>query len=422
MLVIAPVRVIQGVWRQEAVKWAHTKHLRFSLIHGSKTQRISALKRKADIYLCNYENLEWLASECQHRFLRKKQYLPWQMVVYDEVTKVKNPTAVRSRAWYKMLPYIPRRIGLTGEPAANGYKDLFGQYLQVDGGERLGTSVSAFRERYLRPMGYGGYNWIATKTGQKEIHSRIADITIEMSAEDYLDLPPVKTNVIWVDLPKQAREVYDELEKEFFVELASGVQLEVANEASKLNKLLQIAGGAAYFDDGRSWSEVHREKLDALQDALEEAAGRPILLGYTYRHEAERIAAEWPERPDKHEGSSFLASRFGETQINEVIRRWEADEIPLLCGHPASMGHGLNLQNNSCRSIVWFSLPWSLELYNQMNARIIGGHRRQGAAIIHHILARDTMDEVVWAALQSKHTTQAALRRAIGDYQEKRGL
>ena len=423
VLIIAPVRVIQGVWRQEAKKWEHTQHLRFSLIHGSKTQRRAALKRRADIYLVNYENLEWLSTEINHLFLRHKRYPPFQMVVYDEVTKMKNPTAVRSKAWKKMLPYLTRRVGLTGEPASNGYKDLFGQYLQVDGGERLGTSVTSFRERYLRPMGYGGYNWIATKSGQQEIHQRIEDITIEMAADDYLDLPPVTENIIWVDLPPKAREVYDTLEKEFFAELANGVELEVANEASKLNKLIQLAGGAAYFDDAHNWSEVHREKISALQDALDEAAGRPLLLGYTYRHEAARIAAEWPERPDKHDGASFLSSSLGEAQFQEVLRRWKSDEIPLLCGHPASMGHGVDgLQDSSARAIVWFSLPWSLELYKQMSARLFGGHRRKGSAVIHHILARDTMDEAVWAALKSKSTTQAGLRAAIGQYQERRGL
>lgn len=420
MLVVAPVRVIQGVWRQEAQKWEHLQHLRFSLIHGSEVQRRAALKRRADIYLVNYENLAWLSVQIQHVWLRKGLYPPWQMVVYDEVTKVKNAQARRSKAWVKILPYIPRRVGLTGEPAANGYKDLFGQYLQVDGGARLGTSVTTFRERYLKTTGYGGYSWIATRSGQEEIHRQISDITITLKAEDYLDLPPVTNNVVWVDLPPEARKVYDELEKEFFVELSQGIELEVLNEASKLNKLLQLAGGAAYYGDTKAWEEVHRAKLEALQDVLDEAGGRPLLLGYSYRHEAQRIAQTWPERPMTAEGATFLKSSLGERAIADIMERWERDEIPLLCGHPASMGHGLNLQGSSARAIVWFSLPWSLELYRQMNARLFGGHRRQGASVVHHILASDTMDEVVWQTLETKSTTQEGLRMAIHDYQQRR--
>lgn len=421
VLVVAPLRVIQSVWRQEAKQWEHTKHLRFSLIHGTPAQRTTALQRRGiDVYLVNYENLEWLATQVEHLFLRHKRYPPFRAVVFDEVTKLKNSTAKRSKAMARLLPYLSRRVGLTGEPAANGYKDLHGQYLVVDDGQRLGAHVTQFRERYLKPMGYGGYSWVATRTGQEEIHKRIADITIELSAEDYLDLPPVVNNLIWVDLPPDARKVYDQLEAEFFAELDDGAELEVLNEAGKLNKLLQIAGGAAYLTGGKEWSEIHGAKLDALQDVLEESNGRPLLLGYSYRHEATRIAQRWPERPQDHNGASFLSSKLSESSMADVIRRWEHDEIPLLCGHPASMGHGLNLQHSSARAVVWLSLPWSLEQYLQMNARLFGGHRRQGASVVHHILARDTVDEVVWAALATKSTTQTALKLAVKRYREKR--
>ena len=342
------------------------------------------------------------------------------MVVYDEVTKLKSATSKRAKAWSSILPYLDRRVGLTGEPAANGYKDLFGQYLVIDSGERLGRSITAFRERYLRPAGYGGYDWIATKSGQEEIHGRIADITIELAAKDYLDLPELTSRVVWVDLPPDVRKLYDTLEREFFAELDSGAELEVFNEASKLNKLLQIASGAAYYGGTSAWEEIHKAKLEALQDVLEEAGGRPILLGYTYKHEAARIAQTWPAKPQAHTGASFLSSKLSESAVRDVIRRWEHDEIPLLCGHPASMGHGLNLQAASARSVVWFSLPWSLELYHQLNDRLFGGHRRQGASVIHHILARDTMDEVVYERLASKDETQTGLRSAVKRYQERR--
>jgi SNF2 family DNA or RNA helicase len=419
VLVVAPLRIIQSVWRQEAEKWEHTRHLRFSLIHGTKEKRITALWRKADVYLVNYENLVWLATEIQHRYLSKGKRPPFDMVIYDEVTKVKNVTTNRGKAWAKLLPYFSRRVGLTGEPASNGYKDLHGQFFFVDRGRRLGAGVQQFRERFLRPAGYGGFDWIATVTGREQIHRRISDITLELAAKDYIDLPELKTNTIWVDLPRDARRIYDELEKEFFAELASGAELEVMNEASKINKLLQIASGAAYYSDG-AWEEVHKAKVEALQDAVEEAGGRPMLLGYTYRHEAARIAQALPEKPLSHSGATFLSSKLGEKAVADIIRRWEFDEIPLLCGHPASMGHGLNLQGSSARAAIWFSLPWSLELYNQLNGRLFGGHRRQGASVVHHILARDTVDEVVYETLQSKSGTQAGLRAAIKQYWEKR--
>jgi hypothetical protein len=423
MLVVAPLRIIQSVWRQEAEKWDHTKHLRFSLIHGPEPRRIAALRRRADIYLINYEQLAWLSTQLKHLYLRHGRYPPFSLVVYDEVTKVKNSQSKRVKAWRSVLPYFSRRVGLTGEPAAGtGYRDLFGQYLCVDGGQRLGTSVTAYREAFLKPLGFQGHGWVVTRTGKEQIHKRIADITLELSAKDYLDLPPIKNNTIWVDLPPKARRVYDELEASFFAELDSGADLEVTNEASKMNKLAQIASGAAYLSVGGPWEEIHREKIDALTDIVEEASGRPLLLGYTYIHEASRIAQAFPERPQEHDGASFLSSRLAERELMDVIRRWEFDEIPLLCGHPASMGHGLNLQGSSARSVVWFSLPWSLELYNQMNARLFGGHRRQGASVVHHILARDTVDEVIWAALDTKSMSQAGLKLAVRKYREKRGM
>ena len=420
VLVIAPLRIIQSVWRQEALKWAHTQGLRFSLVHGTEAQRESRLRRNADIYLINPENIRWLAVAIERIWLKRGKYPPFDMVVYDEITRFKSADAKRVKAWAKLLPYFRRRVGLTGEPAANGYRDLFGQYLMVDAGQRLGTSVTAYRETFLKPFGFQGRNWVVTKTGQEQIHRRIHDITIELSAEDYLDLPPIKDNVIWVDLPPKAREVYDSAESELWAMLDSGAELDIASEASKINKLSQLAGGAAYLSVNGPWEEVHRAKLEALESLVEEAGGRPQLLGYSYVHEASRIAQAFPERPQDQTGATFLSSRLGERELHDVLRRWAYNEIPLLCGHPASMGHGLNLQEADANSIIWFNLPWSLELYNQMNGRLFGGHRRRGASIIHHILARDTVDEVIFDALKNKATTQQALKVAVNRYREKR--
>jgi len=428
LLIIAPKRIIQSVWRQEAKKWEHTKHLRFSLIHGNRVSRVAALRRRADIYLVNPENLQWLVTEINHRWLRRKLYPPFSMVAYDEITRLKNARmpnvaggSVNAKAWVSVAKYFSRRAGLTGEPATNGYADLFGQYLVVDGGQRLGTAVTQYRERFLAPSGYQGRSWIATRTGRQQIQDRIADITLSLSAKDYLDLPPVVDNVIWVDLPPSARKIYDQVEELFFAELDSGSTLEVDFAAAKFNKLIQIASGAVYLTTGGPWEEIHREKLEALQDLLEESGGRPVLCGYTYRHEAQRIAAAFPEKPQEHSGATFLSSKLGERALDDVIRRWDADEIPLLCGHPKSMGHGLNLQGSSARAVVWFSLPYDLQLYNQMNARLFGGHRRKGASVVHHILARNTIDEVLlWEKLHPKQKTQQDLKDRIKAYRESK--
>lgn len=421
-LVLAPKRICQTVWRQEAQKWEHTQHLTFSLIQGTRGQRETALRRSRDIYLCNYENLPWLTTTIHHLWLRHGRYPPFQMLILDEITKVKNSQAKRTKELVRLLPYFTRRIGLTGEPAANGYKDLHGQYLCIDEGQRLGKSITQYRETYLKPKGYMGYEWVATRTGRERIHQRIHDITLQMSAKDYLDLPPVLYNDIWVDLPAKARSIYDKLEKDLFAELDSGKGLEVMSQASLVNKLIQIASGAAYLVPGGEWEEIHQAKMEALEDAIEEASGRPLLLGYGYIHEASRIAQRFPERPQTHSGATFLSSKLGERAVETVLDRWSRDQIPLLCGHPASMGHGLNLQHSSANSVVWFSLPWSLELYNQMNARLIGGHRRRGESAIHHILARDTVDELVRETLAGKTATQRTLKRAVHDYRTRRKM
>lgn len=426
-LVVAPKRIVQMVWRQEAQKWSHLNWLRFSLIQGDQDARLAALRKRADIYLVNPENLVWLATQIRHQWLSRGKYPPFQMLVVDEITRMKNASSKRMQAWCgsginracgktpAVNAFFSRRIGLTGEPAANGYSDLFGQYLVVDGGKRLGTSSEAFKSAFLQQSGYQAGKWICTKTGKEQVHKRIHDITLEQSAVEHLDMPPMRSEIVWVDLPPTVRKKYDDLERDLFVRLDSGADLEVQNEGSLLNKLAQVASGAAYLTVGGPWEEIHKEKLLALESVLEEAGGRPVLLGYTYVHEAARIAATIPD-------ARFLSSSLSETKIQKTVEEWEADRIPLLCGHPASMGHGLNLQGSSSRAVVWFSLPWSLELYNQMNGRMFGGHRRQGSSAIYHILAKDTVDEAIWAAIQQKRTDQDGLKQAVSSYRERRHL
>ncbi len=420
ILVVGSKRIVQSVWEQEAEGWEHTQGLRFSKVYGTSPQRIMGLRRRAHIYLVNYDLLDWLAIQIEHTWLRKGLYPPFSMVVYDEVTKLKNSGGKRFHAWHKISPYFSRRVGMTGEPAANGYKDLHGQFLMVDGGQRLGTSLQSFRDAFLAPAGLQGRSWKVSNYGAQQIRDRVSDITLVMQAEDYLKLPPVITQDIWIDLPAEARTVYNQMEEEFFAELQSGTPIEASNTGAKFVKCLQIASGAVYIDDTHRWETVHTAKMEALQDIVEEASGRPILLGYSFIHEAERIAQTHPERPQTGSGATFLSSKLGERELNRVLERWRQNEMPLLCGHPASMGHGLQLHGSDASSIVWFSLPWSLELYNQMNARMTGGHRRNRAITVLRILARGTLDEVVAEDKTTKATTQRGLKDAVQTYFDRR--
>ena len=418
-LVLAPLRVCQLVWRQEAERWSHLQGMSFSLIHGTAGQRALALRRKADIYLMNYENLSWLSRYLFAQYISKRRDLPFDMIVYDEVTKLKTSTSQRSKAvndpqhtatYSGLWPYFKRHVGLTGEPAENGYIDLHGQYLAVDGGARLGKFVTHYRERYLCPTDLYGRSYTITKIGRELVHKRIRDITLEMSSRDYLDLPPVVENTIWVDLPPKARALYDEMEKRFFAELENGAEIEAQTEATKNLKCLQVAGGSVYKED-HTWEPVHDAKLDALEDLLEELNGEPLLLAYCFRHEAERIAKRFP-------AARFLSSQFSEREIQNTVDQWRNGSVPLLCGHPASIGHGLNLGAGS--HLAWFGRNWSLGLTNQFNGRLTGGHRRQGRVTQHYILARDTLDIAVHDALTNKAGTQAQLKKAIRDYQHRR--
>jgi len=412
-LVVGPLRVVESVWQQEAEKWEHTTGLRFSLIHGNEAHRKAALNRRADIYLTNYENLEWLVTWIRHQYLGKNRYPPFDMLIYDEITKVKNAQAKRSEAIQHILPFMRRRVGLTGEPAANGYMDLHGQYLAVDGGKRLGQTITSFRGAFLQSCGFMGKKYKVTPYGKQQIKERVSDITLEMSSIDYLDLPPVVERDIVVDLPPKARTVYEQVEKEFFAELDAGGTIEAQTEAAKGLKCLQVAGGAAYVDDSHNWAEIHGAKLDALEDLLEEQAGSPVLLAYAFRHEAARIAKRFPK-------AKFLSSELSGKEFNATKKKFSQGEIPLLCGHPASMGHGVDGLQDSCFTLCWYGLNWSLEKNNQFNARIIGGHRRKKVVTIHRILARDTMDYAVKEALEGKATTQTDLKAAVRAYRNRK--
>ena len=412
-LIVAPLRVCQAVWRQEAAKWAHTdQQFKFSLITGNKAERERALFTRADIYLINYEGLPWLLGELERRWLAKGRYLPFNQIIWDEISRMKNTRVregvERGKAALKMLPYITRRVGLTGTPMGKGLLDLFGQFLVVDHGERLGTSFDAFKKMYFYSTDWNQRDWQPLPGAREEILRLIGDITISMRAEDYLDMPPLIVNDIYVDLTPKLRKQYKEMEKELLLSFDSGHELEIDNQASLCNRCLQFSNGACYKAPGRpEWENIHDIKLDALGDIVEEAAGKPLLVLYQFQHDAEKIMKKYPQ-------ARRIKADLPEREFNEIVEQWNAGQLPILIGHPASIGHGINIQAGS-NVLVWYGLNWSLELYSQAVARL----RRQGQTlpvIAHRIMMRDTWDEVQRIRLASNQETEQSMRDAIEQY------
>lgn len=429
-LIFGPLRVIQSVWNREARKWGHTQHLRFSIIHGTPEQRLRALFADADIYLCNYENMNWLAQQLEHYYLSQGKPLPFQKVVYDEVSKLKNSTSkrmaggkrdriddngnnhvIKITGWRKVIDHFQFRTGLTGTPASNGYLDLHGQYLAVDGGERLGPYVTHFKDNYF-VSDYMGWSYTPSEVGKQLIEQKISDITLKMDAKDHLDLPECKVTNLMVDLPPKARKAYEDVEREMFTKLDNGSEIEVFSRSSVSNKCLQFANGSPYLSpESADFEELHDAKLDALEDVLEEAAGSPVLCSYTYKSDAARIMKRFKKYKPVNL-TEVPASKTG-----KVIDDWNAGKIKLLIGHPASMGHGIDGLQESGNIIVWFGLNWSLELYEQMNKRIDRQGQKRPVLII-RILCNDTVDLAVADAIERKTDDQESLKRALQRYRD----
>lgn len=413
VLIVAPIRVVKLVWAQEAKKWEHTKHLTFSQLTGDRDMRSRAIMKNANVYLVNPENLEWLAETIDKFFIKPGKQLPFNGVVFDEISKFKNSATKRVRAYKKIAPHMKWATGLTGTPASNGYKDLHGQYLVIDLGKRLGTSKTAFKQRFYRKV--GPYTEIAYDDTEEKIKALVGDITLEMSAEEYLKMPDMIVNDIMVELSSNVREKYDQLEKEFFVAFENGVETEVFNQASLTNKLLQLSNGAIYPEPGNSqWENIHDEKLEALDDIIEEAQGAPVLLAYAYRSDAEKIMCRY-----KHLAPINITALKSDKALNDAMDKWKRGDCRLMIGHPASMGHGIDGLQKSGNIAVWFGLNWSLELFDQFNARL---HRQgQGSpVIVHRIMSADTMDQAVALALDAKATNQESLKKAIREYAKNR--
>lgn len=393
-LVIAPKKVAEATWGSEAEKWDHLKHLRISKILGTEAQRIRAVNTPADVYVINRENIQWLVDHYRSDW-------KFDMVIADELSSFKNPKAKRFKSLTWVRPHIRKFVGLTGTPAPNGLMDLWAQIYLLDGGERLGKSITAYRKAYFSENTHGGnFSTFEEKNGSADlIKQKISDICISMKAEDYIELPERTDVIVPVELDSKARKQYDKFEHDMFLQIDED-SLDAGTAAVLTNKLLQFAGGAAYNPEGKPIA-VHDCKTEAFMELIEAAQGQPVLVFYSFRHELERLT----------ELLRKAKLNYGEPKTPEDIDRWNRRELNVLLAHPASAAYGLNLQAGGSH-IIWFGLNWSLELYQQANARL----HRQGQTervIVHHLVVKNSADELVMAALQSKAAVQDGLLEAL---------
>ena len=401
VLVIAPKRVAEDTWSTECEKWDHLNNLRISKILGSLKQRQAAIEAEADIYVINRENVTWLVNNYYKTW-------KWDCLVIDEFSSFKSSKSQRFRSLKKVIKRFKRVIGLTGTPAPNNLIDLWPQIYLLDQGKRLGRTLTSYRETYFTPgrsKGYVVFDYRIKPGAEEEIYKRIGDICISMKAKDYLNLPDVVYNEVQIEIPEPDKALYRELKKDLIIELDDSDVI-ASNAAVLSNKLLQMANGAIY-DEDKNIVNIHDEKLNKLLDIIEAANCNPVLVFYTFKHDLKRIL-------------TFLqAEKINAEPIegSESIKKWNEGKIRVMLCHPASAGHGLNLQYGG-HIMVWFGLTWSLELYQQANARLY----RQGqteTVTIHHIIAKDTIDEDVMAALKSKEVNQDRLIEAVKARVEK---
>ena len=398
-LVIAPKRVAENVWTDECRGWDHLSDFKISKIAGTQKQRKAALAVKADIYLIGRDNVTWLCG------LFGGSMLPFDMLVVDESSSFKSPKSLRFKALRSVQPSFKRVVILSGTPAPNGLIDLWSQMYLLDRGERLGKYITNFRSEYFRPGQTNGaivYNYKILPDSEKRIHKKIDDICMSMKAKDYLDLPGRVVNDIKIVFPEELQKRYDDFEKEqvmrLFIEDGESKDVSVVNAAALTNKLLQFANGAVY-DEEKNWYSVHDLKLDAAEELIEAANGKPVLIAWTYRHDLYRLQKR------------LKAYKPRELKTEKDISDWNNGKIQVMLMHPASGGHGLNLQHGGS-TIIWFGQTWSLELYNQFNARL----DRQGQkeiTIIHRLIAHKTYDNQVVKSLARKNNSQEWLLKAL---------
>lgn len=388
-LVIAPLRVANTTWHKELSSWSHTNHLTYSIVTGSEKKRQAALHKRADVYIINRENVKWLTELYGAKW-------PFDMVVIDESSSFKSSSSQRWKALRKIMPYVDRMVQLTGTPTSNGLLDLYAQIYLLDTGQRLGRSMTAYKSRFFE-SDYMGFKFSPREGAEEKIYDLIGDKVMTMLAKDYLELPERMDLVVPVLLPAKLKKQYDELEKEFIAQI-DDAEIAVFNAAALANKLLQFCNGAVYVDEHKNWSELHSEKIDALAEIIEDNPGENILVAYNYKTDLERLTAKFPD--------AVVMDKQG-----EAVQQWNDGNIKMLLAHPASAGHGLNLQAGG-NIIVWFGLNWSLELYQQFNGRLHRQGQTKPVKII-HIVASGCMDEKVITAISNKARTQQDLLDAL---------
>lgn len=390
VLVIAPLRVARDTWPAEIKKWDHLKGLSYSVAVGTEKERINALKKQSTLYIINRENVDWLVHKSGIPF-------HFDMVVIDELSSFKSYGAKRFKSLLKVRPSVKRIVGLTGTPSSNGLMDLWAEFRILDLGQRLGRYISHYRNTYFKPDKRNAqiiFSYKPLPGAEEEIYKQISDITISMKSTDYLTMPEFVSNEVFVTLSEKEWKVYSDFKEDMVANLGDE-EIDAVNAAVLSGKLLQMANGAVYDSENKA-HVIHDKKLDALEDLIEGANGKPVLVAYWYKHDLERIKERFPVR---------------QIQSSKDIEDWNDGKIPIAVIHPASAGHGLNLQSGGS-TLIWFGLTWSLELYQQTNARLY----RQGqkdTVIVHHIITKNTIDEDVLFALTKKEKTQDALIDAV---------
>lgn len=396
ILVVAPLRVARNTWSDEIEKWEHLHNLTFAIAVGTEKERLEALRKQADITMINRENLQWLIEKSGQPF-------EFDMIVIDELSSFKNHQAKRFKALMKVRPKVKRIVGLTGTPSSNGLMDLFAEFKILDMGMRLGRFIGQYRNTYFKPDKVNGpivYSYKPLPGAEDAIYEKISDITISMKAADHLKMPELVNTKYMVHLSEKEKKKYEDMKAELVLALPEG-EITAANAASLSGKLSQMANGAVYADD-ESILPIHDKKLDALEDIIESANGKPILIAYWFKHDLMRIEQRLTEKKIP----------FQELDSDASMKKWNRGELPVALIHPASAGHGLNLQSGGS-TIVWFGITWSLELYQQTVARLYRQGQTSGTVTVIHILTEGTVDEKIMKALADKDSTQSALIDAV---------
>ena len=389
VLIVAPLRVANSVWHKEAANWQHTKKLTFSIVTGTERERMSALFKTADVYVINRENVQWIVDHYKSKW-------PFDMIVIDESSSFKSPASQRFKAFKKVLPKVDRLVELTGTPSPNGLLDIWSQMYLLDCGERLGRSMTAYKQRFFE-AGYNGYSFKPVKSADKIIHKLIDDIVISLNVDDYLEMPDRIDTVIRVQLPASRMVEYKQLERDFLTQINDN-DIVAYNAATLAGKLLQYCNGAMYTDELKNWTEVHSAKLDAIDDIISENTDENLLIAYNYKTDLIRLQARYPD--------AVVLDKEPKT-----IEQWNSGNIKMLLAHPASAGHGLNLQHGGS-IIVWFGLNWSLELYQQFNGRLHRQGQTKPVRVV-HIVADGCIDDKVMLAIENKAETQQELLNAL---------